>query len=73
VSKKKTDVMDPAEFKEAFEWPWPAPSPSVLKRRFLHALERSGGDVHSGMAAVNELLELPITYDVLVQLLGNAA
>ena len=70
---KKSDVMDAGEFKEAFEWPWPAASPPELKRRFLHALERSGGDVHTGMAAVNEVLELPITYDVLVQLIGKAA
>ncbi len=53
--------MDPRELEAAYRNPSPEATLDRLIRRFRHALNATR-DVDSGMAAVNELLERPLTY-----------
>jgi hypothetical protein len=55
--------MDAATFKAAFEASCPEPSFERLVQRFNWALQRTDGEVFSAMAAVNELLTIPISYE----------
>ncbi len=53
--------MDPASLEAAFRAPAPDRSLAKLARRFEHAF-RSTQDLDSAMAAVNELLDRPLSY-----------
>jgi len=53
--------MDEKEFTKAFGHAPREPAIDALQRRYQHALMASDGDAKTAMAAVNELLETPIT------------
>ena len=55
--------MDAASFKAAFESSIPEPTVERLIQRFNFALRQTEGEVFSAMAAVNELLTLPLSYE----------
>jgi hypothetical protein len=55
--------MDAASFKAAFESNFPEPTVERLVQRFNFALRQTDGEVFSAMAAINELLPEPITYE----------
>jgi hypothetical protein len=64
--------MDMQSFLDAFNHTPAEYSTEELAERFNAAFERTR-DVHTAMAAVNELLEVPLTYDVLVRRMNKAA
>ena len=55
--------MDEVSFRAAFEATAPEPTFERLIQRFNWALQRTDGQVTCAMAAVNELLAIPITYE----------
>ena len=65
--------MDAAAFKAAFELTLREPSFEQLVRRFNWAVENTSGNVGLAMAAVNEVLPVPITYEAFRARLNGAA
>jgi hypothetical protein len=55
--------MDEATFKAAFEASLAQPTFERLVQRFNWALQRTDGQVLAAMAAVNEILAVPISYE----------
>jgi hypothetical protein len=65
--------MDPAALRAAFDAQFEEPALEYLVFRFNGAFQRTAGDTHSAMAAVNELMVKPITYETLMGRLERAA
>jgi hypothetical protein len=65
--------MDTPTFEAAFDAPYREPDRKTLIAVYEAAFERTGGDVASAMAAVNELLIEPVPFDVLMQRFKDAA
>ncbi|MCI0589110.1 MAG: hypothetical protein L0323_20020 [Planctomycetes bacterium] len=55
--------MDLGAFEEAYGATWREPDFDALVRRFNWAYRESAGDTDSAMAAVNEVLATPMTYE----------
>jgi hypothetical protein len=68
-----TADMDRAAFQAAFAAKHTDPTLDHLVRRFKAAFQQTGGDTHSAMAAVNEVLATPITYEALMGRFRRAA
>jgi hypothetical protein len=64
--------VDAKAFRQAYEAKYEEPSLEVLLARFDAAFKATR-DPHSAMAAVNEVLETPITYEELVVRARRAA
>ncbi|MFC1708152.1 hypothetical protein ACFL59_15255 [Planctomycetota bacterium] len=66
------DEMDIASLEAAFEAPVTQPTFEKLKERYLSAFEHTR-DVHSAMAAVNEVSPEPITFEAFMDRFLRAA
>lgn len=65
--------MDFLTFKAAFEAAFPEPTLEGQVARFDAAFKATGGDVHSAMAAVNEVLAEPVSFEELMDRFRRAA
>jgi hypothetical protein len=65
--------MDARSIEQTYNASWRDAGLVKLMQRFDWALRRSEGDIDTAMAAVNEVLEKPITYAELSARLGRPA
>ncbi len=63
MAKEQEQEMDASTFQAAFDAVPEEPELGVLLRHFCWAFRKTDRDAHSAMAAVNELLEMPLSYD----------
>jgi hypothetical protein len=64
--------MSSEMFQAAFQAVHDDPPLEELVRRFNAAFERTQGDTHSAMAAVNEVIERPLSYAEFLTMLRAA-
>lgn len=65
--------MDRPTFEAACALSLPQPDVATLASRFKWARDRTAGNGDAAMAAVNEVLAAPITFDEFIDLLAHAA